>query len=161
MPVLHVIYASTSGHTEHVVRLVESIVTVEPGWTVILKRAETATAEDLTAPDALVLASGTWNTGGIEGQLNMHMHALLHERAADADLAEKPVAVISLGDERFYFRVRCTEHFLRFIREHGGSSLHTPLILVNEPYDQTERIEKWGRSLAASLRALAPSPAAR
>lgn len=160
-PYVHVIYASTSGNTEYVVdELAAYLRTRMPDVTVGVQRAERAGPEDLLRGDILILASGTWNTGGTEGQLNMHMDALLRDRAAKVDFAGKPVTCISLGDERYYFRTRCTEHFLRFIREHAGRLFLPPLILVNEPYGQEERLRRWGDKLVAKIAEDVPMPAA-
>ena len=43
--------------------------------------AEKTQPQDLLSGDILLLASATWNTGGIEGQLNPHMSVLLHDKA--------------------------------------------------------------------------------
>ena len=148
MPSLHFIYASTSGHTEYVVDIVERYIREHgEGISVERQRAEQAKPEDLLRGDVLILGSGTWNTGGMEGQLNMHMHKLLTEQAATIDLHKKPITFISLGDERYYFRTRCTEHFLRFQREHNGVLLLPPLVLVNEPYEQEAKIRTWSEKL--------------
>ena len=82
MSSLHIIYASTSGHTEHVVSVLAEYVK-QKGVEVEVQKAEEAEAEDLMKGDFLVLASGTWNDGGVEGQLNMHMANLLKKRADD------------------------------------------------------------------------------
>lgn len=166
---LHIIYASTSGHTEYVVdTLTESLISQAPSITVERQRAELTDPKDLLRGDVLILGSGTWNAGGTEGQLNMHMHALLHDRAKDLDLQGKPITFISLGDERYYFRTRCTEHFLRFQREHNGILFIPPLVLVNEPYGQEERIRQWtdklldrmqhGETAPLRKRAMTPPP---
>lgn len=148
MPSIHFIYASTSGNTEYVIDTVaKTILSIAPDAHIEIQRAEQATAQDLLRGDIVILGSGTWNTGGREGQLNMYMHQLLMERAKDIDLQGKPLTFISLGDDRYYFRTRCTEHFLRFAREHKGTLLVPPLIIVNEPYGQEERIEAWTNKL--------------
>ncbi len=149
---IHFIYASTSGHTEFVIEtLRDYILKNAPSLEVELQKAELAKAEDLLRGDYIVLGSGTWNTGGIEGQLNVHMDALLNERAAAVDLQGKPFTSISLGDERYYFRTRSTEHILRFVREHHGTLFLPPFVLVNEPFDQQEKIEQWGQKLVEKI----------
>lgn len=146
---LHVIYASTSGNTEYVIdTLVRQMASEAPEVVVEQQRAELAHPKDLLRGDVVILGSGTWNTGGKEGQLNMHMHALLQDRAKHIDLHGKPLTFISLGDDRYYFRTRCTEHFLRFQREHNGTLFIPPLIMVNEPYGQEEKILRWTQKLA-------------
>ncbi len=152
MSTLHIIYASTSGNTEHVVHtLVQALRMTRPDLEIDSQRVELARPEDLLRGDVVLLGSGTWNTGGNEGQLNTHMHAFLRERARDVDLGGKPMAFISLGDDRYYHRTRCTEHFLRFQREHHGTLLLSPLIIVNEPYGQEDKILRWAQKLVDRL----------
>ena len=55
------------------------------GIDVELQLVDLAKPEDLLRGDALLLASGTWNTGGPEGQLNPHMHAFLNGAAKAVD----------------------------------------------------------------------------
>ena len=114
-------------------------------------RAEQATTDDLENADALLLGCGTWNTGGAEGQLSPAMYELLVDRAKELKLPGKPMAFVSLGDDRYYYTARCTESLLRFQRDAGGKSLLPPLIIVNEPYDQHEKIERWTGKLATAL----------
>jgi flavodoxin len=149
---LHIIYASTSGNTEYVVdTLVAYLREQSSDLKIEVQRAERADSHDLLRGDAVILGSGTWNTGGTEGQLNPHMYALLLERAADVDLGKKPLAFISLGDDRYYYTTRCTEYFQRFLKTHNGKQLLPPLVIVNEPYGQEERVRAWGKKLLTSL----------
>ncbi len=149
---LHIIYASTSGNTEYVVDEVVKYCSKQmPQLAVERQRAELANPTDLLRGDVIILGSGTWNTGGTEGQLNMYMHALLHDRSQDLDLQGKPITFISLGDDRYYFRTRCTEHFLRFQREHNGTLFIPPLVMVNEPYGKEERIHQLTEKLLGHI----------
>lgn len=142
MASVHIVYASTSGHTEYVIHVLCEH--VEGSRCV---RAEEAVSEDLLKGDLLVLASGTWNTGGIEGQLNPHMHEFLFGRAKDADLKGKHVAIIALGDDRYFYTCRAGEHLRQFVQTHGGRVLEPPLLIVNEPYGQEEKVRVWGTQL--------------
>ena len=152
MTALHILFASTSGHTEYVIDvLCQYLAKHAPEISIERQRAELAKPEDLLRGDVVILGSGTWNTGGIEGQLNIYMHVLLRDRAKDLHLQSKPITFISLGDDRYYFRTRCTEHFLRFQREHNGTLFIPPLVIVNEPYDQDEKICKWGAKLMEKI----------
>ena len=75
---LHIVFASTSGHTEYVVEaLIDSLKSTTPDWEIEETMAEKAQPQDLLSGDVLLLASGSWNTGSIEGQLNPHMCAAL------------------------------------------------------------------------------------
>jgi flavodoxin len=152
MPTLHAIIASTSGHTAFVLETVlKHWQEVLPALQVKTIPAELATADDLLQCDILLLASGTWNTGGVEGQLNPHMHELLTEREKGIDLQKKSVFLISLGDDRYYFTTRCTERFMQFLKESNGASAGIPLIIFNEPYDQIEKIQKWAEKAAEKM----------
>jgi flavodoxin I len=152
MPSLHVICASTSGHTAYVVdTLVKHLKETAPQVWVEVERAETAKPEDLMKGDVLVLASGTWNTGSIEGQLNPHMHAFLKARAVEADLQGKKVALIGLGDDRYHFTVGALSHLEQYVRAHNGQLLEPSLRIVNEPYGQEEQVISWAKQLLQQL----------
>ena len=152
---LQIIYASTSGHTEYVVGVVQTCLMAaeirESPLQINIVRAESAQPEDLQKGDVLLLASGTWNTGGIEGQLNPHMFDFLIGRAKDCDLNKKPVAIIALGDERYFYTARAGEHLRRFVLDHNGTVLGDTLAVVNEPYGQEERVKKWTGQLLSFL----------
>jgi len=147
---LTAIYATSTGHTEYVLQALVPVL-AKQGITVTLRRAETCAPEDLLVGDALLLASGTWNTGGSEGQLHVHMDALLNHRAKDIELREKPCVLIALGDDRYYYSCRATERLMQFVLHHGGKPLGSPLLMVNEPYGQEEKVRKWGEKLAILL----------
>lgn len=148
MPSIHFICASTSGHTEHVVdTLITFLQEKAPHIDVERQRVELAKPEDLRRGDLVILGSGTWNFGGIEGQLNEHMHRYLFEQSQGIDLAGKQLAFISLGDDRYYYTTRCTEKFMRFLKESHAKMALMPLIIVNEPYGQEKRVMKWGEKL--------------
>lgn len=144
MPKLHTIYASTSGNTEHVVDvLLEHIQKTLPNYECTKQRAEEAKGEDLEKGDVLLLASSTWNYDAVEGYLNMHMRELLDKRCKDVDLKGRPVALIILGDDRYYYTGRGTERFMQFLMEHNGKSCTMPLLIINDPYGQEEKIISW------------------
>ena len=108
---LHIVFASTSGHTEYVVNaLIDSLKSITPGWEIKETVAEKTQPQDLLSGDVLLLASATWNTGSIEGQLNPHMWVLLHDKAKTLDLAGKPCACIGLGDHRYFYTARAADH---------------------------------------------------
>ena len=150
VPTVRIIYASTSGHTEYVAGIVAETLRMG-GLDVSATRAEKATAEDLTASDLVILGSGTWNTGGPEGQLNPHMQAFVFGPAKAAELKGKNVAVIALGDERYRYTARAGEHLKNFVQSHGGKVFGEQLTIVNEPYGQEERVKKWAGTIVTSL----------
>jgi flavodoxin I len=150
---LHVVLASTSGHTEYVVdALTASLKSITPGWEIKETRAEKAQPQDLLGGDVLLLASSTWNTGGIEGQLNPHMWSLLQDRAKNLDLAQKPCACIGLGDHRYFYTARATDHLQEYIMAHHGRLITPALKIINEPYGQEEAVRVWGKRLVDVLK---------
>lgn len=152
---LHIIYASTSGHTEYVVGVLKDALQANsPELTVEVQTAESAKPEDLTKGDVLILASGTWNIAGTEGKMNPHMHNFLLKEAKGVDLAGKNVGIIALGDTRYYYTSRASEHLRNYIQGSGGTVFGTPLTIVNEPFGQEERVEKWGGKFLTQLKEL-------
>ena len=152
MSSLHIIFASTSGHTEYVIDQLMTVLKKQaPALTIVKKRVESAKPEDMTVGDALLLASGTWNTGGPEGQLNPYMHIFLNGPAKAIDLKGKKVAIVALGDDRYFYTARAGEHLRNFIQSHGGTVLGEQLTIVNEPYGQEEKVKAWGRKFSEIL----------
>jgi len=148
VPSLHIIFASTSGHTEFVVDTVMAYIKEKrPDIVISSQRAEKTAKEDFIKADMLLLASSTWNTGNVEGQLNPHMYTLLMDIAKDLDLAQKPVAVIGLGDDRYYYTANAAHHLEEFVKTHNGKLIEPILKVINEPYDQLEAIHAWADQL--------------
>jgi flavodoxin I len=145
---LHIVFASTSGHTEYVVdTLIGSLGEFEPGWDIEKRMAEKTQPLDLLQGDVLVLASSTWNTGGIEGQLNPHMEQLLQEQAKDVDLADKACACIGLGDHRYFYLARAGDRLQGYVETHHGQLILPTLKIIDEPYGQEETVRAWGIQL--------------
>jgi flavodoxin I len=147
--VFHIVFASTSGHTEYVVEaLIDSLRSIIPGWEIEKAMAEKTQPQDLLDGDVLLLASATWNTGGIEGQLNPHMWALLHDKAKALDLAGQSCACIGLGDHRYFYTARAADHLQRYVKDHHGRLIVPTLKIINEPYGQEEAVRVWSKQLA-------------
>jgi len=145
---LHIVFASTSGHTEYVVDvLVDSLKSIASGWEIEETTAEIAQPQDLLRGDVLLLASATWNTEGIEGQLNPHMSMLLHDKARALDLASKPCACIGLGDHRYFYTARAADHLQHYVGVHHGRLIVPTLKIIDEPYGQEEAVSAWGKKL--------------
>ena len=146
---LHIVVASTSGHTEYVVEaLIESLKKISPDWAIEETRAEKTQPQDLLSGDVLLLASATWNTGGVEGQLNPHMSVLLQDKAKTLDLVGKPCACIGLGDHRYFYTARAANHLEHYVEAHHGRMIVPTLKIIDEPYGQEEAVRVWGKQLA-------------
>jgi flavodoxin I len=147
---LHIIFATTSGHTEFVVDTLARSVELSD-WEIEKTLAEKASPQDMLKGTVLLLASSTWNTGGVEGQLNPHMSALLESKAKSLDLVSKSSACIGLGDHRYYYTARAADLLQDYIESHHGRLLLPTLRIVDEPYGQEETILGWGKQLADVL----------
>jgi flavodoxin I len=151
--VLHIVFASTSGHTEYVVEaLIDSLKNTTRGWEIEETMAEKTQPQDLLSGDVLLLASATWNTGSIEGQLNPHMWALLRDKAKTVDLAGKPCACIGLGDHRYFYTARAADHLEHYVEAHHGRLIVPALKIIDEPYGQEEAVRVWGKQLVDVLK---------
>jgi flavodoxin len=146
--VLRIVFASTSGHTAYVVdALIDSLKSISPGWEIEKTMAEKTQPRDLLSGGVLLLASSTWNTGSIEGQLNPHMSGLLYDKAKTLDLAGKPCACIGLGDHRYFYTARAADHLQHYVKAHHGRLIVPTLKIIDEPYGQEEAVSVWGKQL--------------
>lgn len=148
MTSVQIIYASTSGHTEYVI---DTFIQALKGHECTKIRAESVSIEDFSEGDLLVLASGSWNTGSIEGQLNPHMHQLLKKTAVDIDLKGQKIALIGLGDDRYHYTCGAADHLEEFVRDHNGEQIGETLRIINEPYEQEKKVIKWAQSLQSLM----------
>jgi flavodoxin len=145
---LHIVFASTSGHTEYLVDvLIDALRTLAPGRHIAATIADKTQPEDLLRGDVLVLASSTWNKWSVEGQLNPHMWMLLQEKAKNLDLAGKPCACIGLGDDRYFYTARAADLLQSYVKTHRGQLILPTLKVINEPYGQEEKVRVWAREL--------------
>jgi flavodoxin I len=150
---LHIVFASTSGHTQYVVEaLIDSLKNTIPGWEIKASVAEKAEPQDLLSGDVLLLASATWNAGSTEGQLNSHMRGLLHDKAKTLDLAGKRCACIGLGDHRYFYTARAADNLDHYVEAHNGRLIVATLRIIDEPYGQEQAVSVWGRQLADILK---------
>ena len=147
-PLLRIVFASTSGHTEYVVdTLIRFLEQLAPGRQILATIAEKTQPEDMLAAGLLVLASATWNTGGVEGQLNSPMSVLLQEKAGTLDLRGEPCACIGLGDDRYFYKARAADLLEEYVKAHHGVLMLPSLRIINEPYGQEETIRRWAEQL--------------
>jgi flavodoxin I len=147
-PLIRIVFASTSGHTQYVVdSLVRSLEQLSQRWRIAATRAEKTQPEDLRSGVLLVLASGTWNTGGSEGQLNPYMSMLLQDKASNLDLGGKPCACIGLGDDRYFYTARAVDLLQDYVIAHDGRLIVESLRVMNEPYGQEDKVQNWAKQL--------------
>jgi flavodoxin I len=153
---LHIVFASTSGHTKYVVDvLIDSLKGIAAGWQIEETMTEKTQPQDLLRGDVLLLASSTWNTGSIEGQLNPYMWVLLQDKAKNLDLARKPCACIGLGDHRYFYMARAADHLEHYVQMHHGRLILPTLKIIDEPYGQEETVRVWGKQLLDASKQIA------
>ncbi len=150
---LTIIYATSTGHTEFVVNTVGALLGNVKDLRITKQRAETTTPEDLTKGDMLLLACGSWNTGGPEGQMNPWMHDLLRGRAASVDLKNVRAAAIGLGDDRYHFTARAADLLSEYLQSRSAALLLPTLKIINDPYDQTAKIDAWTHEFIGKISA--------
>ena len=149
MPKLRIIYSSTGGHTEYVCdTLVAYLKEKKAPVEIVMTHVEQTEPKDMLDCDYLILASSTWDP--TEGLLPPDFRVFVRQ-SKEIDLAGKPTAVIGLGDDRYRNTCRATAHLMQFAREHGGKNLLPPLPIVNEPYEQEDKVTKWGEKLLEKL----------
>jgi flavodoxin len=152
---LTIIYATGTGHTEFVVdTVIAALAKSSPDLRIVKQRAEASKPEDVLKGDVLLLACGSWNTNNVEGMMSPYMHDFLAVRAAKEDLKKKPVAVIGLGDERYFFTAKSADRMVDYCTTHNGSLLLPALKIINEPFDQAPKIQTWAKEFAAKISAL-------
>jgi flavodoxin I len=150
---VHIVFASTSGHTEYVIEaLLDSLYSTAPDWQTEATRAEKAQPRDLLGGDILLLASATWNTWGVEGQLNPYMLELFQNEAKNLDLAGKVCACIGLGDHRYFYEARAADLLDNYVELHHGRLLLPTLRIIDEPYGQEEAVKVWARQMVEASR---------
>ena len=151
---LLIVYSSTSGHTEYVLEVLKKYLKEKNAPLEIRERhVETIEPKDLLDCDILLLASSTWNS--TEGLLPPDFMAFV-KQAKTVDLQGKATCVIGLGDDRYRNTCKAAAHLMQFARERNGKNLLPPLPIVNEPYDQDDKVAKWGEKLLAKV--VSPSP---
>ncbi len=148
----YIVYSSSTGHTEFVVdTLIDWLQKNSRDLRVVKQRAEKTTEADLLAGDILILACGSWNTGNSEGQLSPFMFDLLINRVKTIDLGGKPATAIGLGDERYFFTCKAVDHLTDFLKNHNANLFLPPLKIINDPYDQEEKVTRWSEALLAQI----------
>lgn len=148
---LTIIYATSTGHTEFVIDTVVAALKDVKDLRVVKQRAETTKPEDLTKNDLLLLACGSWNTGGPEGQMNPWMNDLLMNRASAVDLKGIHAAAIGLGDERYHFTARAADLLTTFLQDHHATLVLPALKIINDPFDQAEKVHAWVQEFTKKL----------
>lgn len=150
MPVVHIIYASTSGNVEIVVETVAKHLR-EAQLEVELHRAEQTGLEVITNNDTFILATSTWE----HGQLNPFFEKLYKELKTQ-NLQGKRATFVGCGDTRY--EPILFNQGIKIIHKawlaQQGEEFHRQLLINGEPYHVLDtRVAEWAQNLAELLKA--------
>lgn len=142
-----IIYATNSGSTYFVSKLLEETLRVKHEVSVIT--AKNATAELMRSADMVIFGSPSWNYGKLEGYPHEAMRLLL-ERLKDEKFKRQRFAVFGCGDSSYTYFCGAVDHMERFIKEHGGK-LVCPSLRIDGFYfsevENTGRVVDWAKRL--------------
>lgn len=144
-----IVYGSTGGNTQIVCETVAAFLE-EKGGAVLVQRCERTAPEDIQKADALILACPTYGHGVLEPHF-----ATFFQTIQTLDLAQKPCAVIALGDPKYdldYF-LESEKILKKYIETHNGQTLVPSLKIAKNPYMYLEKfIGKWADSYFQALK---------
>lgn len=122
------------------------------GHTVTVKEARSATPEDFTAPQVVLLGSPSWDFDGNEGFPHEDIIALT-DKMKTTDVA-KPFAIFGLGDSSYKFFCGAVDHLEKFVNERKGTLL-TPSLRIDKYYSDMDgnntKIMAWLEELKKKL----------
>jgi flavodoxin I len=146
------VWATNSGTTMMAAQTINDVL-VKKGHQVTMKEAGTTAAEDLTAAQAVLLGSPSWDYEGHEGMPHENFVALT-EKLKTATLEGKPFAVFGLGDSTFPHFCGAVEHLEEFVNTVKGKLVAPSLRIdkfFNDQTGNTDKITKWAESVTAAL----------
>lgn len=145
---ISIVYATYSNSTALATELIETILK-KADHTVQRVLVSEATAEVLTSPDLLILASPSWDYNGQQGMPHEDYEGL-QARLPELRLDGKSTAVLALGDMNFTHFCGAAAHLTEWLEEKGAVALVPPLKIdqyyVNEAAAK-EAILAWISSL--------------
>ena len=147
------IYATNSGTTMTSAQTVSDKLTAK-GHTVTMKEAREAKPEDLDSPEAIVLASPSWDFSGHEGMPHEDYVPLI-EQLKTKILENKPFAILGLGDSSYKHFCGAVDHLEELVKTMKGK-LVVPSLRIDKFYsDQTgnmDKINAWADQVADAFK---------
>lgn len=148
------IYATNSGTTMTAAQTISDELT-KGGHTVTMKEVRDTKPEDLTAPEAILLGSPSWDFEGHEGMPHEDYLPLM-EQLKTKTFENKPFAVFGMGDSSYKHFCGAVDHLEELVKTMKGK-LATPSLRIDKFYsDQTANMEKitaWANQAASALKA--------
>ena len=143
-----IIYATVSGNTEIVCQQVAQELSDIANCDLV--NCNIVDAQQITAADFLILASGTYD----HGQIQRYMQSFLKKKINDIDLMEKPCAAIGLGDSKYdhIYNMEAANLLSEFLNTHNGKELVSPLQINFSPINQLETVvSDWAKKLSEKI----------
>ncbi len=145
------VFATNSGTTQTVAQMVSDELT-KAGHTVTIKEARSATPEDFTTPQAILLGTPSWDFDGNEGFPHEDMITLMDKMKTATVM--KPFAIFGLGDSSYKFFCGAVEHMEKFVSDVKGTLL-TPSLRIDKYYSDVDgsnaKITAWLEELKKKL----------
>ncbi len=123
------------------------------GHTATTLMAAQTRLEDLAAADVCVLASPSWDHLGQEGVPHEDF-IMLMQQLENAQLPQKPMAVLALGDSSYTVFCGAAAHLQKFILKIGAREVLPPLKIDHYYGDEKlaqQQILTWAKELSTAL----------
>lgn len=141
-----IIYSSIGGNTELTVqKLVEQI---DNRVSILIKRVDTTTLEDLENQDCIVLACPTYGQGALE----VHFSKFL--KTIDGRISTKNFAIIGLGDTKYYpeYLTESSSILEEFVKQNNANLIVTSLRIGMPPIKFIEKlVPRWTETLISKI----------
>jgi flavodoxin I len=146
------VFATNSGTTMMTAQTVADKLT-QKGHAVTMKEARVTTPDDFNSPEAIIIASPSWDFDGKEGMPHEDYMSLI-EQLKSKTFEGKKFAIAGLGDSSYKHFCGAVDHFEELVKTMKGT-LATPSLRIDKFFsDQTknmEAINSWTESLSTSL----------
>ncbi|WP_134704646.1 flavodoxin [Ammoniphilus sp. YIM 78166] len=140
------IYASMSGNTEGIAKLIEEGI-VEAGGRVELKEIMDATPQDLLDYEGILLGSYTWGDGELPDEF-----LDFYEDMNNLDLSGKKVAVFGSGDHAYIHYCAAVDILETKVKELGAELVQGGLKIEMSPYGpEVEECKNFGKRFASQF----------
>lgn len=140
------IYASMSGNTEGIAKLIEEGI-IEAGGQVELKEILEAKPQDLLSYDGILLGSYTWGEGELPDEF-----LDFYEDMDGLDLSGKKIAVFGSGDHAYIHYCAAVDILEKKVTELGAELVQEGLKIEMSPYgSEVEDCKNFGKRFASQF----------
>ena len=119
-----IIYATNSGSTYEVTKIIESV--LDRKHTVTVQKAAESKPADVLGVDLVLFGSPSWRVGGVEGQIQEIMQEFLDSAKGKLPRGFK-FAVFGCGDPDFTHFCQAVDTIVERLKKEGGALIFEPL----------------------------------